>query len=605
MPIRVIKSPDRGSEAVQRMLASGNFKLGPSGELLRVSAEEANRAALQRSREAAFPEKYSPTTSGFMTPERKEYLENIDRQLTPEEAREYATVSFDPSEGPNIVFGAVAGEAPMEPVALLAGQAIKRAGDAYRVLKTPVENVGVELASAEPGTVGLLKRSGYKGPQINVGPRTQSPTELFAPSALEPYSQRTDIAYTDPVAGEGSEFVRRYFADPQVQQHYRNLVGKGDPSFTNMKDAVNLMYDDAAEIQSRQSLLGAPERMRVQEIAEKEFGGDYARMFQESEEASRLQKEYIQKIRNAGNVATDKVYQASLHTDFDPERLTQTIIDNDDAVALEALFLRGQRTPNPIVSSGNEFISPDAAGVYMPDLESVVMQTGSFGNKSIGAHESQHFADSSFLRSANEPGSNNPNAARKILDGLSESVSPQFKDHVITNSTAQPAQDYNKYLANPAEITARTREAQRYLADVLLNNPTRNPAIENLSQKERVAFLLGDFSVLNDSSVMNVFNTAFKKMAKEDRRGVIKMFNEVIDGGKVVDAPHLAPQRTTMNMSGRKKEAISNLFKYSLATTGAGVAYGSMDPSQQPSQGMYTGGKMRVNKTQPMKIMKQ
>ena len=159
MPIRVIKSPDRGSEAVQRMLASGNFKLGPSGELLRVSAEEANRAALQRSREAAFPEKYSPTTSGFMTPERKEYLENIDRQLTPEEAREYATVSFDPSEGPNIVFGAVAGEAPMEPVALLAGQAIKRAGDAYRVLKTPVENVGVELASAEPGTVGLLKRS--------------------------------------------------------------------------------------------------------------------------------------------------------------------------------------------------------------------------------------------------------------------------------------------------------------------------------------------------------------------------------------------------------------------------------------------------------------
>jgi len=605
MPIRVIKSPNRGSEAVQRMLDSGNFKLGPNGELLRVSAEEANQAALQQSREAAFPEKYSPTTSGFMTPERKEYLENIDRQLTPEEAREYATVSFDPSEGPNMVFGAVAGEAPMEPVALLAGQAIKRAGDAYRVLKTPVENAVVGMASAEPGKVGLLRKMGLKGPKINMGPRTQSPNELFAPSALEPYSQRTDIAYTDPVAGKGSEFVRRYFADPQVQDHYRGLVGKGDPSFTNMKDAVNVMYDDAAQIQSKQSLLGAPERMRVQEIAEKEFGGDYAKMFQESDEASRLQRGYVEKLKNAGNVATDKVYQAALHTDFDPERLTQTIIDNDDAVALEALFLRGQRTPDPIMSSGNEFISPDAAGVFMPDLESVVMQTGSRGNKSIGAHESQHFADLRFLRGANEPGSNNPNAARKILDGLSESISPQYKDHVVTNSFASHTQDFNKYLANPPEITARTREAQRYLSDALLNNPTRNPAIEALSQKERVAFLLGDFSVLDESSFMNVFNTAFKNMAKEGRGSVIKMFNEVIDGGNVVNVPHLAPQRMTMNMSDSKKEAISNLFKYSLATTGAGVAYGSMDTSEQPSQGMYTGGKMRVNKTQPMKVMKR
>lgn len=90
------------------------WKIGPNGELLRVSAEEANQAALQQSREAAFPEKYSPTTSGFMTPERKEYLENIDRQLTPEEAREWGTVSFDPSEGANMVFSMLAPGGPLE-----------------------------------------------------------------------------------------------------------------------------------------------------------------------------------------------------------------------------------------------------------------------------------------------------------------------------------------------------------------------------------------------------------------------------------------------------------------------------------------------------------
>ena len=37
----------------QRMLDSGNWRLGPNGELIRVSAEEANQAAFQQSREAA------------------------------------------------------------------------------------------------------------------------------------------------------------------------------------------------------------------------------------------------------------------------------------------------------------------------------------------------------------------------------------------------------------------------------------------------------------------------------------------------------------------------------------------------------------------------
>lgn len=484
-------------------------------------------------------------------------------------------------------------------IARTGGTALREGRNFFRIGGSKPKLLGIADASnstIKQRGIRPLKMMGYKGPEINMGTKTQSPNEVFAPSLLEPYSQRTDIAYTDAVAGEGSEFVRRYFADPQVQQHYRDLAGDGSPSFTNMKDAVTVMYDDAAKIQSKQSLLAAPERMRVQEIAEKDFGGDYARMFQESEEASRLQSQYVQRMKDAGKVATDKVYQASLHPDFDPERLTQTIIDNDDAVALEALFLRGQRTPDPIMSHGNEFIGEDFRGAYYSDLESVILHNAERGNKSTAAHESQHFADSQFLRGANNPSSDNPNAARKILNGISESVSPQYKDHVITNSTSQPTQDYNKYLANPAEITARTREAQRYLADVLLNNPTGNSAVGNLSRKERVAFLLGDFSVLDDSSVMNVFNAAFKNMAKDDMRGVIRMFNEVVDGGKVVHSPYLAPKRTTMNMSDRKKEAISNLFKYALATTGAGTAYGSMDSDQQPPTGLSQGGMITMKK---------
>ncbi len=97
------------SAAVKRMLDSGNWKLGPNGELIRVGAQEANQAALQKSKEAANPTKYSPTKFGFMTPERKAYLEGLDRKLTPEEAREYATEAFNPSTNPNALFSLVAG----------------------------------------------------------------------------------------------------------------------------------------------------------------------------------------------------------------------------------------------------------------------------------------------------------------------------------------------------------------------------------------------------------------------------------------------------------------------------------------------------------------
>jgi hypothetical protein len=133
--MRAFKGDPKKDDVVKRMLASGNWKLGPTGELLRVSAEEANQADLQRSREAANPAKYSPTTAGFMTPERKEYLENLNRPLTPMEAREYGTVSFDPSEGPNVVFGLAAGSTPVEPVGALVSQGLKRAGNTFQALR--------------------------------------------------------------------------------------------------------------------------------------------------------------------------------------------------------------------------------------------------------------------------------------------------------------------------------------------------------------------------------------------------------------------------------------------------------------------------------------
>lgn len=484
-------------------------------------------------------------------------------------------------------------------LSLITGSAPQRVSKGLDKSIKVLKEAGIKFAkkAAVPGA-GQLKKSGYKGPKINIGPRTQSPNELFAPSVLEPYSQPTDIMNPDRVAGEGSEFVRRYFADPQVQDHYRGLLVGSNPSQAQMQDAVNVMYEDAASIQKKQSLLQSPERqsperMRVEEIAEKEFGGDYARMFRESDEAIGLQRKHIQGLNETPE---NKVYQAALHPDFDSKRWLDTQINDDDAVSLEALFLRGQRSPDPSISPGDEYISPSASGQYLPANEVVLLKNKARGNKSTGTHETQHFSDVMFLHEASKPGAVNPNPARKILDGLSESVAPAFKNQVINNENVLPKDNFAKYLANPVEITARTREAQRYIANTLLNNPAKNPSIEALSQKERVSFLLGDFSVLDESSTMNVFKASFDEMAKENRAGVIQFFNEVIDGGKVFNQATLEPSRTTINMSDKKKKSISNLFKYALATTGAGAAYGSMDSGQQPPQGMAMGGKFKVKK---------
>lgn len=113
-PISRVKKFSAGGEfwppeVKARMLASGNWKEGPNGELIRLTDDEINQAALQESREKALPEKYTPTNLGFMSDQRREHLENLDRQLTEEEAKEYATEVYNPEQLPNQIFSIASG----------------------------------------------------------------------------------------------------------------------------------------------------------------------------------------------------------------------------------------------------------------------------------------------------------------------------------------------------------------------------------------------------------------------------------------------------------------------------------------------------------------
>ena len=93
--VSVIKDtdPPKTKQQLKReqMLASGEWKEGEQGELVRV-------------RNVGVPSK-----------ERLSYLEGLDRPLTESEAREYASASFDPSSNMNVLFGLAAG-AGFDPV---------------------------------------------------------------------------------------------------------------------------------------------------------------------------------------------------------------------------------------------------------------------------------------------------------------------------------------------------------------------------------------------------------------------------------------------------------------------------------------------------------
>lgn len=161
--------PPEYDNRVQTLLASGMWKQGPNGELLRKSPEELNKDAYEKSKRQAMgelavedPNTFAPTTSGFMTPERKAYLETRAGKLTPEEAREYATVSFDPFETPNLAFSFAAGATPVDPVGQIIGRGLSALGKGYRTIKNPRVMPVMEEARMEASIQGIREHFGIE-----------------------------------------------------------------------------------------------------------------------------------------------------------------------------------------------------------------------------------------------------------------------------------------------------------------------------------------------------------------------------------------------------------------------------------------------------------
>ena len=177
------KESSNGEETPQErkkreMLATGNWREGDQGELIRVKKEE--------------------VPVGLPSKERVSELESLDRPLTEAEAREYASASFDPSSNMNIMFSLVAG-AGFDPVGDAAMNVLK---GGYNVLK---------------GGVGTAKKAIGEGVNIlkEVG---GSSTSTSSRVANKPENIKESIS-------EGVDFVRGFYRDPIIEKHFTDLYG--------------------------------------------------------------------------------------------------------------------------------------------------------------------------------------------------------------------------------------------------------------------------------------------------------------------------------------------------------------------------------------------
>lgn len=151
-------------EKRKQMLASGRWKEGENGELIRVTQP-----------------------IGLPSGERLKELEGVNRPLTESEAREYASAAFDPSSNMNMLFGLAAGLG-FDPV-----------------------------GEAAMGLIGSGARA------VGQGVRAMKSTKPSAEAATRVFGGDPEKA-----AEVGSRFVRSFYSDPYVQRHFDNIYSRYD-----------------------------------------------------------------------------------------------------------------------------------------------------------------------------------------------------------------------------------------------------------------------------------------------------------------------------------------------------------------------------------------
>lgn len=158
------KESSNGEETPQErkkreMLASGDWREGDQGELIRVKT-------IREQLPVGLPSK-----------ERIRELETLNRPMTEAEAREYALASFDPSSPMNILFSLVAG-AGFDPVGEAAMRVLKGGAGAVKSILPKSASKAAASKADDVIVTGVDKELDY----------LDKPNKVYSPEEMEKYN---------------------------------------------------------------------------------------------------------------------------------------------------------------------------------------------------------------------------------------------------------------------------------------------------------------------------------------------------------------------------------------------------------------------------------
>ena len=182
---------------------------------------------------------------------------------------------------------------------------------------------------------------------------------------------------------------------------------------------------------------------------------------------------------------------------------------------------------------------------------------------------------------------------------MASAVKPGLRGHVKSGAhgatTGLETGNYGlEYYGSAEELTARATEMRRNVFNGTKNiaskpnsslSPDEKKVLEAFNGKppteqQALDFALGKQRDLTPAQEEALANMAIKREALP-KGGLLHVYNNVLDGGTGTK---------------KKRDALKNLMKFSLATGVAATAYGSMEGESQPSNSMSQGGMITMKK---------
>ena len=429
----------------------------------------------------------------------------------------------------------------------------------------------------------------------------------------------------------GTQFVRDWYSDPRVRQHFRDVTSsqyKGrdrkvfreafnefDNEYTNLSGLDKLTDPNTGKqfwISKDPEIQKTLDKITAIENNLPGQGLDYYGIDVETP-MSEAQKQKIGELWDqvgsrqreiSGQIIGDleKKYGKNIIDGLrkpESEVVSGFTLDrnkvDEPGVELERTFVRGRTTPDVLADyfdpEMKRVVSKNAGGISDGTATAVVAldKDGSEAVKnawqrewerSTAAHEANHDATVLFL------GSKTPEA-KKIREGLSLAVKPEFKDQV-KRGLVKGLDDGIEYYASTAELTARAMEMRRNVINATksmysgtgsgnFDRRIRGAFNGIPSEKTVFNFLTGNHDGLSEHQVQVLTEAAIGPKST-----LSKVYTEVLPGKPG---------------SKEKREGFRNLMKYGIMATGAAGAYGAMDnQGGQPSNSMYAGGVLAMRK---------